>query len=876
MIGRWSIVGAAVLAGMLSADGAARAQLPITTFAGRQIGDGRAATAASLNRPYGVAFANDGALLIADRIHHRIRRVDPATSVIATLVGTVAGGGGNGMAADQAEMRDPLRVRHDPATGDLLIAEFEGHVVRRFFAASGNVGGVAGSPATPGATGDAGPAGSALLNGPSDAAFDGAGGILIADRNNHRIRRVDALGTINTVAGTGVPGYDPTPTLAALAQLNSPACVLPIPGGPGYFFCDEGNHVIRRVDPVTGIVTTVAGNGMAGFADGPAAAAAFNTPINLAFADGSNTALVVADSDNNRLRRIDLVAGTVSTIAGTGVREFTADGMPAAGSPIAEPSAVTLAPDGRIVFAEDGAHRVRAIDAAGNLVTLAGDGVARFGGDGGPAVDAQFGQVKSVARDGDGNFLVSDAGNNRLRRVNALSGVVETVAGNGSPAFGGDGGPAVDAGLTISDALEDAAGNIVFSDTDNNRIRRIDPDGVISTIAGTGVPAFGGDAGPAAAASLNHPTGLALDDAGNLFFADFENNVIRRIDTAGIITTVAGVPGPPGFNGDGIPATSAMLANPTDVTVDGAGNLWIADFENHRVRFVDAATGLISTAAGTGVLGNDGDGGPAIAARLNNPSDVNLDETGAVWVTDFGNHRVRRFVPNGNIDAVAGTGLRGWAGDGGDALQARMLFPLRLLVLASDSVLVADRDNFVVRLLGDLAFDCTGEGAATCVPGGGKSGPDCFTEFKLAMELPPGLPSPKLSCVDGNPDCDADAQSGQCTFRIAACVNNEETRFACTPGAVTSIKLTGNLAAGGGGQTLLDGLGALGPSGPLRKGRGVAYTSALADRNRCTPLGDFVVTIKRKKGKGQLGALTTTAASGKDKDKLKLFCLPPS
>jgi sugar lactone lactonase YvrE len=464
-----------------------------------------------------------------------------------------------------------------------------------------------------------------------------------------------------------------------------------------------------------------------------------------------------------------------------------------------------------------------------------------------------------------------------VRRLNVFSGVVETVAGSGEAAFGGDGGPAVDAGLTLSDALEDANGNILISDTDNHRIRRVDAAGIITTIVGTGVPGFSGDGGPAAAAQISHPTGIDLDAAGNLYIADFDNNAIRKVDPSGNITTVAGVGGTPGgFNGDDIPATTATIFNPTDMTVDAAGNLYVADFGNHRVRRVDAATGIITTVAGTGLAGNDGDGGPAVAARFNNPSDVKFDETGALWVTDFGNHRVRRLTVGGNVDPVIGSGLRGYAGDGGDPLQARMLFPLRLLVLASDQVLVADRDNFVVRLLGEISVDCTGEGAANCVPGGGKAGADCFMEFKVVATLPAGTPSPKINCVDGDPTCDADgANNGQCRFRLSGCLNNEDARVACVPGSISSIKLAGNQGKGAGGQALASGLAGLAASTPLGKGVGVVYSTAFADRNVCTPLADFVVPRKKKKGKGALNAVVTTVASGKDKDKLKLFCLAP-
>jgi sugar lactone lactonase YvrE len=873
---------AAVLVVALTITAPARAQLSIGTLVGRQIGDGRQATAASLDRPFGVAFAPDGALLIADRRHARIRRVDLTTGIIETIVGTFPGTR-NGVAADQGELKDPLRVRVDATTGDLVITDTAAHTVRRVVTATGLLVRIAGTTDTSGATGDGAPATSALLNEPTDAFPDGAGNVLIADRLNHKIRRIDALGNIETVTGTGIAGYtgDTVVGGATLAQLNAPACILPVPPaqGGGFYFCDQLNHVIRHVS-ADATVTTVAGNGVAGLADGPALTAQLNNPVNLAFDAAGN--LLIADEDNNAIRRLDLTAGTLSTVAGTGDNQFSPDGSPAATSTLAGPTAVTLAPDGRIVFAEDEGHRVRAIDAGGNLVTLAGDGVNRFGGDGEAAVDAQLNQTKSVTRDLADRLIVADDGNARVRRVDPCTGLIETIAGNGTRAFSGDGGPALDAGLTASDALVDAEGNLIISDTDNNRVRVVDAEGNINTLVGTGAEGFSGDDGPATAATLNHPTGLHLDAAGNLYIADFDNGAVRKL-TGGTITTVAGT-GVLGYNGDDIPATTAMLNQPTDMEVDEAGNLYIADFGGHRIRRVDAATGLITTVAGTGVAGDGGDGGPATAALLNQPSDVKLDPSGALVVSDFGNQRIRRFTVGGSIEAVAGSGLRGYAGDGGPVLDARLLSPLRLLVIAADQILVAERDNFVVRLLGTLTTDCTkvpddcrGAGAQTCIPGGGKQQRDCFAEFKHASPVPGSVPAPTLSCVDGDPSCDADPISGSCTFRLAVCLNNEDSRLPCSPGPITSLRLKGNQGKSAAGTATASAIGAFASSTSIAKGRGVTFASAFTEPNRCTPYGQFVVQRKgAKKGKGKLGALAVTQGAGKDKDKLKLVCLPPS
>jgi hypothetical protein len=268
-------------------------------------------------------------------------------------------------------------------------------------------------------------------------------------------------------------------------------------------------------------------------------------------------------------------------------------------------------------------------------------------------------------------------------------------------------------------------------------------------------------------------------------------------------------------------------------------------------------------------------------AQLNEPADVKLDDTGAVWVTDFENHRVRRFTVGGNIETVAGTGLRGYAGDGGVATDARLLFPFRLLVLAPDQVLVTERENFLVRVLGAVPSDCgmpndgcTGPGAATCIPGGGPSRRDCFAEFKVRSGVASGVP-PRLACVDGDPACDGDQVAGRCTFRIAVCLSNDDARLPCVPDALTSFRLRGDQGKSAAAQTVLSALRALDRSRVIANGHGVAFAPGFAGRNRCTPFGAFVVSRSATAGTGTLAALATTQVSGRDRDKLKLVCLPP-
>jgi sugar lactone lactonase YvrE len=250
---------------------------------------------------------------------------------------------------------------------------------------------------------------------------------------------------------------------------------------------------------------------------------------------------------------------------------------------------------GNLLIADTGNNRIRRVDGAtGVITTVAGTGptgseAGSFSGDGGPAVNANLRFPSSVAVDASGNLYIADGGNHRIRRVDSVTGIITTAAGSGSFGFSGDGGPATDAQLAPSDIAVDASGNLFIADANNNRIRRVDgATGVITTVAGTGTAGHSGDGGPATSASLFSPRGVAVDAAGNLFFA-VASNRIRRVDAAtGIITTVAGS-GASGFSGDGGPAISASLFGPAGVAVDAAGNLFIADFRNNRIRRVEAA-----------------------------------------------------------------------------------------------------------------------------------------------------------------------------------------------------------------------------------------------------------------------------------------------
>jgi len=335
---------------------------------------------------------------------------------------------------------------------------------------------------------------------------------------------------------------------------------------------------------------------------------------------------------------------TIATFAGDGIATYSGDGGPAASAALNHPKGIAIDTAGNVYIADPDNARIRKVDPSGIISTYAGNGVSTFGGDGGPASTASVSDVMSVALDAAGNLYVADATNRRIRKI-APGGIITTIAGTGVQGYSGDGGPATVAMLGRPVAVVvDATGNIDYVDSVNQCVRRITAAGIISTVAGNGATAFSGDGGLATSASLNFPLGIALDSAGRIYIADAGNNRIRMIDAGGIITTVAGN-ATEGFSGDGGLAISAALNIPSDVALDGAGNLYVADAGNNRIRAVNLSTGIITTIAGTANNGFSGDGGAAAPAMLNYPWSVTVSSSGDVYVGDMSNERVREIFP---------------------------------------------------------------------------------------------------------------------------------------------------------------------------------------------------------------------------------------
>jgi len=338
-----------------------------------------------------------------------------------------------------------------------------------------------------------------------------------------------------------------------------------------------------------------------------------------------------------------------------------------------------------------------AIEQQATIVTVAGSGIDAHTGDGGPALAAAIAHPRGVAFLRDGSFVFAEPFANTVRRV-APDGTITTIAGTGETGYSGDGGPATSARLFLAHGVAELSdGSLLVADAGNNRIRRI-ADGIITTVAGTGERGFSGDGGPAVAARIDNPRGVAVLPGGGFLIPDTDNHRVRRVDANGTITTVAGT-GTPGFSGDGGAAVDAQLRRPFGVASTADGGFLVVDVGNQRIRRV-SRDGVITTVAGTGVNGFSGDAGPARSAELDNPHNVAALPDGGFLIADTFNNRVRRVSPTGVITTVAGTGAAGFSDGDGSAATAELDLPKALAVLPDRSgFLVGDSANNRVRLV---------------------------------------------------------------------------------------------------------------------------------------------------------------------------------
>ncbi len=670
-----------------------------------------------------------------------------------------------------------------------------------------------------GTAGDGGPAVSAQLSRPIRIGFDNAGNLYLTDSDNHTIRKVTPQGVISTIAGkAGQSGFSGDGAPATDALLNFPIGVT-VDGVGNVYICDNGNIRIRKITAATGVISTIAGNGTQGFSGdgGPGASARLNTPQNVAVDKDGN--IHISDFGNHRIRKVNASDGVISTVAGNGTAGFGGDGGPAAQAQLNQPNNVSVDKDGNLIICDAGNFRIRRVATDGNISTIVGRGQVGFGGDGGQATDALLNVPVGAVADQAGNLYFSDRNNHRVRKVAAGTGIITTIAGfgptnptSGAGGFNGDGFAALASALNFPTGLAvDPAGDLYIGDRDNGRVRKLvvaatndpapptiaittptssatfttmsgalslsgsasdnvsvfqvrwsndrggsgaafgttswsapnitllaglnnltvtalDANGnaataklavtfnaaqIITAFVGVGGQGDTGDGGAAIAARLS-PFGLAVDQSSNLLAADDEAHRVRRITPGGAIGAFAGS-GALGSSGDGAAATGATMNFPSDMVVDANGNVYISDTNNNRVRRV-APNGVITAYAGTGVADFGGDNGPAAQANLISPAGLALDSAGNLYIADSGNARVRKVTAStGVITTVAGNGSRGFSGDGGQATQATFKLPFGIAVDPSGVLYILDRFDHRIRRVAT-------DGVITTIAGTGQGG----------------------------------------------------------------------------------------------------------------------------------------------------------
>jgi uncharacterized protein (TIGR03437 family) len=619
--------------------GYAASTYQISTVAGsNSIGDNGPAGLAVLADAEGVCADAAGNIYVADTANNRIRRID-ISGTITTIAGNGwAGFSGDGGPATQAQLQQPYGIAVDPA-GNLYIADLGNNRIRKVLP-NGIITTFSPSQLT--------------LTAPRNVALDAAGDLYIAEFGGNRVLRVDLRGVVTVVAGIGVAGFDAESAPATATRINAPAGMF-IDAAGTLYFADSGNSRIRKV--AAGVLTTVLG----GVSDNTRNPAQLYLPTAVILDSAGD--MWVADSGNNRVRK--MIQNTITDVTGNG-HDLAFD------------------PSGNVL--EVGGGKLQRLLPNNTLVTIIGGFSFNFHGDGGPAVNAALNQPTGIAVDAAGNLWIADFLNYRIRKVTA-NGLISTVAGN-----------------TFSDALQtptaialDSAGSLYIADRSVNLIRRLPPNGTLQTFAGTGSPGNGGDGGPAVLAQIWGPNGLTIDGFGNVVFSDTGNSRVRKVMPSGSMAPFAGT-NVPGYSGNFSSALSAQFTSPTGVCSGPDGAVYIGDTGNHMLRRV-STDGTISAVAGIGFQGYTGDGGPALAARLNAPRGCAVDGIGDIFIADMGNNAIRMVTPDGNISTIAGNGTAGFAGDGGPAAQALLQNPYAVAVDEQGNVYVADTGNNRIRRL---------------------------------------------------------------------------------------------------------------------------------------------------------------------------------
>jgi FG-GAP-like repeat/Divergent InlB B-repeat domain/NHL repeat len=623
----------------------------VTTIAGQGVKDDGPFSVSKLSFPHGLAKDAAGNLYVADMGNHRIRKVT-TDGQVSTIAGVgVPGESGLGGPAVAAHINAPESIAVDGA-GNVYFTEQSRRWIKKV-APNGTLSRFAGTGEF-GLSGDGGAAVLARMSEPGQLLIDPQGNLLFTDTGNNRVRKISPSGVITNVAGIGGFNFFGDGGPATAASLFLPRG-LALDGAGNLYIGDLFNYRIRRVG-TDGIINTVAGNGTQAHSGDGGAATAASIDFVLSLGVDSLGRILIAESGSGSTIRRFLPGGNIETVAGVpGVTSILNQPSAAASTPLAYPHAPIGEAGGGFLFANTSANTVRRVDAAGQMTMLNGLPPEPVVYEGRPATESSGLSFAYMAYDSAGNLYFSDSVKHVIRKISA-AGILTTIAGTGVSAAGGEATPAIQTPITNPRAIAvDAAGNVFFVERNAHRIRRIASNGTISTIAGTGAEGASflsgpspGDGGPATSAPLYQPNDIALDVNGNLYIAD-GNFRVRKVDQLGVISTIAG--STYGFSGDGGPATSARFSSISSLAVDSAGNLYLMDQQNFRLRKVDL-TGTVSTIAGTGTNASAGNNGPAASASFSYVSLIRLSGNGRLLVLDDFGTKVRQMTEGGNIELV--------------------------------------------------------------------------------------------------------------------------------------------------------------------------------------------------------------------------------
>jgi sugar lactone lactonase YvrE/CO dehydrogenase/acetyl-CoA synthase epsilon subunit len=612
--------------------------------------------------PTGIAMAASGNMYIADSQNHCIRKIT-ASGYVTTFAGSGVAGFLNG-AANVAQFNIPYSIAVD-ASENVYVTESTSYAVRKITQA-GVVSTLAGKETTSGFLDAQGT--NALFAGPKGLTVDSSGNIYVADANNNRIRKITSSGTVTTVAGDGTAGF--LDGQGTAAKFNNPVGVAVTSSGVIYV-SDALNNRIRAISN-TGLVSTFAGSGSTGLVNGQGTAAQFNTPRAITVDSSGNIYLV--DYNNNRIRKITNT-GSVTTLSGTGA--FGAVNGVGTIATFKYPEGIAVDASGNSFVADVTNNCIRKITGTGDTSTYAGTAVRGLE-NGQSGTMAMFNSPIAVAVTSTGITYVIDDFNSCIRKVTS-NGVVSTFVGNIATGYV-DGQGATAYFNNPKGMVVDAAGNIYVADTFNNRIRKVTSAGIVTTIAGDGTAGYLD--GQGTVAKFNNPYGLTIDNAGNIYVADTKNHRIRKISASGAVTTVAGYI-LSGF-ADGAP-TVARFKNPQSITIDNAtGILYVADTTNNRIRKI-ATDGTVSTFAGSFAGYQDDQG---TAAYFNTPGGIARDASGNFYIGDYYNSVVRKISSTGLVSTYAGSGSSEY--NDGIGNVASFYFPVGVTTDASGDVYVAD------------------------------------------------------------------------------------------------------------------------------------------------------------------------------------------